>query len=440
MPHQRLSKLTLPAAIAWVLVVPAFLTAGDKSYRQVACDAWRWIQSTALSTDKGVAWPSTPGATAVSADLYSGASGIVLFGLEAYSATKDETYLAGARRGADYLLKCLEEEKETGLYEGLAGIGFTLQETQKATGQAQYGEGAKRCVELLRWRAQKAGRGIEWNGATDIISGSAGTGLFLLYAARELHDDSARELAVAAGRRLIELGRPAAGGTKWAMSPQVPQMMPNFSHGTAGIAYFLATLYLETRKQEFLDAALAGAKYLQAVAKTEGDACLIFHHEPRGEDLFYLGWCHGPAGTARLFYQLYQATNDRQWLDWVKRSARALMQSGIPERRPPGFWNNVGQCCGSAGVAEFLLDMHRVTNERAYLALCRRLTDDLLQRAAHDDKGMRWVQAEHRVKPDLLLAQTGYMQGAAGIGMWLLHLDAFERGQKKRIILPDCPF
>ena len=42
----------------------------------------------------------------------------------------------------------------------------------------------------------------------------------------------------------------------------------------------------------------------------------VFHHEPDGEDLFYLGWCHGPVGTARLFYRLHQATGDRQWRDW----------------------------------------------------------------------------------------------------------------------------
>jgi hypothetical protein len=51
-----------------------------------------------------------------------------------------------------------------------------------------------------------------------------------------------------------------------------------------------------------------------------------------------------------------------------------------------------------------------------------------------------WIQAEHRVRPDLLVAQTGYMQGAAGIGMLLLHLEAFEKGRGAEIILPDSPF
>jgi lantibiotic modifying enzyme len=216
--------------------------------------------------------------------------------------------------------------------------------------------------------------------------------------------------------------------------------MPNFSHGTAGIAYFLTCLAGETKQPSFLDAARAGAKYLQSLAKTDGDVCLICHHQPAGENLFYLGWCHGPVGTARIFYRLHQVTGEREWMDWVRKSARGVMQSGIPEKRTPGFWNNVSQCCGSAGVVDFLLDLHRVTSERQYLAFSKHMADDLLRRATRDDKGIRWIQAEHRVKPDLLVAQTGYMQGAAGIGLCLLHLDAWERGKIDRIKLPDNPF
>jgi lantibiotic modifying enzyme len=431
----------LGIALALILLAAWSIRADEPDYRQAALAAGKWLRSTAVKTDKGTAWPAIPGnPKSIGTGLYSGVAGAVLFFLEAHHATKDESFLTDARAGADYLLATLEEEKETGLYVGLAGVGFALQETFKATGQTRYREGARRCLELLERRAKKVGKGVEWNEVTDIISGSAGTGLFLLYAARELDSAAARDLATAAGRRLIELGRPASGGLKWAMSPRFERLMPNFSHGTAGCAYFLATLYQATRDREFLDAALAGAKYLQAVARTEGDGCLIFHHEPQGTDLFYLGWCHGPPGTARLFYRLYQATGDREWLEWVGRCARAVQQSGIPEKRTPGFWNNVSQCCGSAGVAEFFLDLHRATRERQDLAFARRLADDLLRRGTRDDNGMRWVQAEHRVQPDLLIAQTGYMQGAAGIGVLLLHLDGVAAGRAKRITWPDCPF
>ena len=64
----------------------------------------------------------------------------------------------------------------------------------------------------------------------------------------------------------------------------------------------------------------------------------------------------------------------------------------------------------------------------------------LLSKATRDRSGMRWVQAEHRVKPELLVAQTGYMQGAAGIGTLLLHLAEFEQGKQPALRLPDNPF
>ncbi len=116
------------------------------------------------------------------------------------------------------------------------------------------------------------------------------------------------------------------------------------------------------------------------------------------------------------------------------------MQSGIPERQTPGYWNNVSQCCGSAGVADFMLNLCRVTGRREYLAFAKRVTANLFARATCEGDGLKWIQAEHRVKPDLLVAQTGFMQGAAGTGTWLLHLDAFERGQKASIVWPDSPF
>jgi len=413
----------------------------ERPHMDLALQAARWLESTTVRTPKGSAWPADPREPkTVRLDLYSGTPGVVLFFLEAYQATGNRPFLDRARSGADYLAASLSEEKGIGLYEGIGGIGFTLEETFKATADKKFEQAARRCVDWIRTRAIKRGRGVEWSDVTDIISGSAGTGLFLLYAARELKDPQARELAIQAGRRLVQLGVPESGGLKWAMSPTSPSLMPNFAHGTAGIAYFLATLYQETQDREFLVAALAGAKYLQSVAVTEGDACLIFHDEPGGRHLYYLGWCHGPPGTGRLFYRLYQITEDAQWLAWVKRSARSLIESGIPEKETPGFWNNVGQCCGTAGVAEYCLEVYRLTKESVYLDFARKLTADLRTRATRDEAGARWIQAEYRLRPELLVAQTGLMQGSAGIGMWLLHLDYLEQGKKPRIVLPDSPF
>ena len=291
--------------------------------------------------------------------------------------------------------------------------------------------------------AKPAGDGVEWSPISDVISGTSGIGLYLLSAARDLERADARDLAAAAGRRLVAQGMAAEGGLKWAMQPSNPaRLYPNFSHGTAGIAYFLATLHEATGDRAFLDASLAGARYLLKVAKTDGDQCLVFHHEPEqdGLDLFYLGWCHGPAGTARLFHRLAVVTRDPEWRGWVDRAANGIRRSGIPDRETPGFWNNVGQCCGSASVGDFFLSYHQETKNADALTFARRVTDQILAKATRDAQGTRWIHAEHRVQPKNVAAQTGWMQGAAGIGGWLLRLDGFDENRPLRIVLPDSPF
>ncbi len=298
-----------------------------------AQQAAKWLRSVAIKTDTGLAWAGTPGPNApLITNLYSGSAGVVLFFLELHHASGDAANLATARAGADWLVSQLDAERDTGLYTGLAGLGFALTETWKATKDARYRDAANRVVNRLKASARLVGDGVEWSPISDIISGTSGTGLYLLSAARDLGRADAKALAIAAGRRLLTQTIAADGGVKWAMSPANPtRLYPNFSHGTAGVAYFLATLAQETGEPAFRESALAGARYLLKVAKTDGDVCLVFHHEPEadGLDLFYLGWCHGPAGTARLFHRLAAVTGDRSVAD----VGGARRQRHSPERR-----------------------------------------------------------------------------------------------------------
>ena len=418
----------------------------DRPLLDEARDVARWLRSTAQPVGGALAWPGTPGGPQalgqLNSTLYSGTPGVVLFFLELHAATSDAADLATARAGADWLITRIDTEQQAGLYTGLAGIGFTLTETWKASGDVKYRDAANRVVDRLVSMAKPVGNGVEWSAVTDIISGTSGIGLYLISAARDLKRPDALALATRAGRRLIAQKIVVDAGAKWPMAESQPRLYPNFSHGTGGVAYFLATLYQNVREPIFLDTARAGARYLLAVAKTDGDVCLVFHHEPEadGLDLFYLSWCHGPAGTARLFHRLSMVTGEPDWSDWMRRAARGIRTSGIQDKETPGFWNNVGQCCGSAGVGTFFLAYHRTTGDRDAAEFARMMTKQLLSKATRDKTGLRWIHAEHRVRPTEVAAQTGWMQGAAGIGAWLLELDAFEKGRKLRIVFPDSPF
>jgi lantibiotic modifying enzyme len=411
----------------------------ERPFLQAAVKAARWVELSGIALPNGMTWPADPADPATITEfLYSGTPGVVIFYLETFYSTGDKRYLDIARKGADHLLSVYAKEKEMSLYEGISGTAFALEETYKATGDMKYRTGFLDILGVIEKKAVHNGRGIEWGEVTDIVDGSAGTGLFLIYASRELADSRWLKLASAAGERLIELGRPENGGLKWAMSPSYAPLMPNFSHGTAGIAYFLARLYEVTKNKEFLKIALAGTKYLHSVAQK--DTCLLFHDEPDHKDLFYLGWCHGPVGTSLLFFEMYRLTGEKSWLDWVKKSAQAIMDSGIPEKQTPGFWDNVGLCCGLAGVAEFFLNLHQATGEKAYHDFELRVTEKLLAKATAGNGTLKWNNVETRRLPNIVLAQTGLMQGASGIGLFLLHADGFETGRKRKIYFPDSPF
>jgi lantibiotic modifying enzyme len=443
----------LGAALALALPMPPRGIATSRSsaeptarYLDAALGAARWLRDTAISAPGGMSWPAVPpDATTVQRDLYTGFPGVVLFFIELHRATGDRAWLALATAGANHLAASLPDrlaaDDGAGLYSGLAGIAYTLAETDRVAGTTTYASAVRKSLGTILAAARETGSGgVEWNDSTDIISGSAGIGLYLLYASRAMSDPAAREAAIRAGRRLVEREFRTGETSLWMMSPGFTRNMPNFSHGTAGVAYFLATLAGETRDRSFADAAIRGARYLQSIATpTDGNGQRIFHNDPDGRELFYLSWCHGPVGTARLFHRLGSVTGDRSWSEYVPRLAQGIIGSGVPQRSP-GFWNNISQCCGNCGVSDFFVSTYALSGDSSHLAFARRVADDTLDRATRDGDGLKWVQAENRVSPNEVVAQTGLMQGAAGVGLAMLRLDGALRGRQPVIVLPDSPF
>jgi lantibiotic modifying enzyme len=331
----------------------------------------------------------------------------------------------------------------SGLYTGIAGIGWLYLELFRITGDESYREKAKSIAGQLITRQISLSGSSLWDDSNDIISGAAGTGLFLLRAAQELNAPRYLNLAARAGDYLVSQGISTPTGMAWRSNGSDPRLYPNFSHGTAGVAYFLLRLSEATKNPQFFTAALGGATELEATASTsnKGNSCAWYHHEIDGEDLWYVGWCHGPAGTGRLFYELSKVSKLPRWPKWVSCSASWLIDSGIPNPPKPinGYWNE-GICCGTAGVGDFFLDLYRTTGKREYLQAAERMAAHLVDAATASGQGYRWVQAEERAAPQKRDAQTGYAQGAAGIGLFFLKLSRAQRGAPPGWQLPDNPF
>ena len=121
-------------------------------------------------------------------------------------------------------------------------------------------------------------------------------------------------------------------------------------------------------------------------------------HRPELIERYSFGWCHGPAGGAQVFRMLGAVTRDPAWDDLADRCWRTVTASGLPRRLRPGFWDNNGRCCGTAGVLALACDRH--AEARGDLSFAATLAADLAARATVDQAGVRWANEEHRVSPE----------------------------------------
>ncbi|MER7181023.1 lanthionine synthetase LanC family protein [Streptomyces hyaluromycini] len=209
-----------------------------------------------------------------------------------------------------------------------------------------------------------------------------------------------------------------------------------------------------TGRAELVELALAGAADVVARDEAGPEGFLVRHSTPQYrpdliEPVSY-GWCHGPAGDAQVFRLLRDITADPAWTDLADRCWHTVTRSGLPRRLRPGFWDNNGRCCGTAGVLALACDRiadQAETAEQAEAAeqaeraeraeraeqqasydFARVLVADLTARAIRDGEGARWSNFEHRATPGDLEPCTGWAMGNAGIVRELLRFVRLHRG------------
>ena len=211
--------------------------------------------------------------------------------------------------------------------------------------------------------------------------------------------------------------------------------MPNFSHGLAGIAAALAVAGVELGRPDLVAAARSGAEHLVTLGDTSGDGFVVPRQVPTPadspDDPVTYTWCHGPTGTTLLFAALRRAGVDDVAgdtpLSWQRRCLHSVRTSGVPARLHPGFWDNDGRCCGTAGVGDAFLDSWQRDGDGSDLDVARQMADVLVERAVRDGDGACWRFLEHKAAEPLLPPQVGWMQGAAGIAAFLFRAGRLLR-------------
>ena len=427
---------------------------------EAAREALRWVTDAAVPVPGGLAWPETRQPDGrVSDDLYDGTAGVLMllsearlsgitdFDAAAAGAVGRLSYLGGADPAGDGTPDAGDpanpppDPRRAELYIGLAGYAAALRAWAAAAGDQAAGETAR---QTIGWLAGLVQAGQPASELRDLIIGEAG--ILLALVTMGGGPDVARAAGWIADRLAAAARWPDGephGGPDWLTDDTFAYSMPNFSHGAAGIGFVLATASGPLGRPDLLGLAAGAGRRLERLGRCPDGTLtvpLTIPHRPTAAPVAY-GWCHGAAGTTRLFTLLDQLQPGEGWAACAAAGRAAIQTSGLPARLWPGFWDNLGQCCGTAGVGELALDHHQDTGDRDWLDFADVLAADVLSRAIADAGGVRWSHTEHRVSPPQLEPVVGWMQGAAGIAGFLLRLDRLHRDgpAAPRLPWPDRP-
>ena len=402
---------------------------------ELAALALEWVSSVGVADGDRVWWSSRPSSDEPDPGIYHGVAGIMLSLLEAHAHFGDQRWADLAAQATAWLAVAVDSNEYApypSLYGGLAGMAWALHEAGSYFDDDAARSAARRGLERVR-----AGfDGERWNDSYELLFGNAGIAL----AALRVGDADLAEAAITSYLRTAE---PTPYGQTWEHLRGRPTRWHHVAHGTMGIAYALAATGTALGRGDLMDAALAGVADVAARNEAGPDGFLVPHSDPQqvhpGVERYAYGWCHGPSGDAQVFRLLAQVTGDDAWRSLVDRCWHTVTTSGLPARLRPGFWDNSGRCCGTAGVLALACD--REVEDGDGRAFADVLVADIASRAMVDASGARWSNYEHRVDPPDLEPRPGWSMGNAGLIRELLRYARIADGRDPAYAIqwPDQP-
>ena len=421
--------------------IELFKPVKTEEYLQAATRVADFIRNNEIVTPEGKYWklgtiegkvPDKAEKSFVNArSLYAGAPGIGIFFIQLYDVTGDESYLKDAISAGDYLVASYKEEysKNPGVHSGAAGEGLFLKSLYDKTKDERYKNHAIKIAEDIYASGTKDENGIHWDGFYDFM-GDAGAVIYWLKIADITGDNKYIGYAKEVLDSILKLSVNYDNETTyWKLFDpseyfgSLPKggVVPNFAHGTAGVVYLFTKYYEATGDEFYLEEAKKGFSFLEKIAIYDEDAAIVpylyFEEDKKPYDVYYLGYCHGPAGDGIAVNELYKVTKDEKYLDFFKKLSNALINAGVPDRRSSGYWNDC-LCCGSAGVIYHFLTASDI--DEKYLTYAKKTASKSVSDAYKDDEGYRWYNAWTRLKPWDVDAHLGLYVGAAGSASALL--------------------
>jgi lantibiotic modifying enzyme len=373
------------------------------------------LAKNAVKKETGIGWVTvTPdGKQQESIDFYGGNSGTCYFFLKAYAATHEAQHLVTAKQCMAYILSQAKRDdaglyflnQQNGFFSGNAGPAYLFLYAYHVTKDKQY---LKASEDITARMVAKPAVGE--NSSPDIIGGAAGTGLYLLKIHEVTKKPEYLDAAVRLGDFIVAKAEPAEKGVTWKVGgPNMTYYFVGFSHGPAGIGYYLDRLYRVTKNERYRETADKAMQYIDSIAISEKGYVKWWHEKLNSPTRFSSQWCHGNPGMTPFFLELYDRSKDKTYLDWARKNTLYILDQGVNIRK------NGSVCHGISGNTAALWMMYKATKDPKYFADVRDGIRQLEETVRKDPDGYYWESPAAKV-------DYSYNLGLAGIGDFLVML------------------
>jgi lantibiotic modifying enzyme len=429
----------------------------EKEYLDAVLGAEKMLQKQCAKTQDGIYWNDVLQDEPDRA-FYSGSAGILYFYIKLYKALKRENDKKIIDQAVDYLIHTWKEfkvadmssplpEADNGFYTGLIALTIPLIEAYDIETEDQRKEKIKETVRLITEevlkRAQTENGYYFWRKNLAMFY-DGGVLLQLLQIAEFLDDKDLLKNVIDSGRYLADTAyEHKNGGLIYdGYNGGNHYVAPNFEFGSAGSGYILLCLYEASGDPIFLEKAIACANFLNKISIRQEKGKLIpYRYGGAEKTIYYLGACHGPGGTGKFYYKLYQVTKEETYLKQLHELYDGIEALGGPVKMSEGLWNCINLCCGAAGHVQAYTGLYVSTKETKWLELARQSAGVLLgEMETTEDGANYWQVALDRIAPDVYTVPVGYYDGIAGIASALLQLYLVEENKFEWKRLVDDPF
>lgn len=435
-------------------------------YLDTVIEVEKGIAAHAVESEAELYWTghnNLLGDGAVNVSLGYGVSGVVYFYIQLYTVTKDEKYVEIIRKSLNYIANHWKEiippkphkypwpdGMHYGIYGGLGGVGSVLTVAYKVFGWESILNTLDAIVDYLKSTGTETKDGIIWTGSPTTMSD--GGILMFLTSLYEVHPtQELKDFIENAGNAYISEGMDRGEGLEFSdyetcklSEPDFPHKVsqPNFELGSAGSGFILGRLYQVLGDEKYLEAAKKVDIYLDTIKVTQEKGFLLPYRvgDPQ-ETIFYLGNCHGAAGTAKFYFILYRITGEQKYLDEVHSLFDGFESLGAPNHMSAGLWNNISVCCGQSGILNTFIGLYQSTKEERWHKLAKQSAAVILgEKDELEDGYQGWPIAFRRIRPDEFSSTIYYNDGTAGAAAALLRIYMAETGVVNPNSLADDPF